>query len=157
MPGPNSHPIFPLPSPNQRYTASMEFTRPPLLPTGHSLSNPRLSPTIERPSKSKRHNEDNSSSTFAPLLDTSTLAAHDFDVDVRSGFMPPAPPVDRLPTEWQDWELVLDKAREARLKVGDGPGVTAEDVRRSQEWREIVLNVGIGFSSRSLFPNCLSV
>jgi indoleamine 2,3-dioxygenase len=42
------------------------------------------------------------------LTDTTTLAAHDFDVDNRTGFMPPEPPLARLPSEWETWEAILD-------------------------------------------------
>lgn len=43
--------------------------------------------------------------------DTSTLAAHDFDVDTRTGFMPPQPPLTRLPPQWELWELALSTLR----------------------------------------------
>jgi indoleamine 2,3-dioxygenase len=45
--------------------------------------------------------------------DTSTLASADYDVDVRSGFLPPEEPLRRLPKEFDDWENSLVAAREA--------------------------------------------
>jgi hypothetical protein len=84
-----------------------------------------------------------SSNVYAPPLDTSTLAAHDFDVDVRSGFMPPEPPISRLPPEWAAWEEILDDAVQSspRLKVGDYADISAEETERSRRWRDSVQDV----------------
>ncbi|CAO1624293.1 unnamed protein product [Sympodiomycopsis kandeliae] len=53
------------------------------------------------------------------LPDTSTLAGADFDVDVRSGFLPPEAPLSRLPDELPEstWETALDAARSIDLKL----------------------------------------
>lgn len=67
--------------------------------------------------------------------DTSTLAAHDFDVDTRTGFMPPEPPLVRLPEEWQLWEAALDDALTSRLQVSDKADLTAEDQAQSDRWQ----------------------
>ncbi|KAJ7340873.1 Indoleamine 2,3-dioxygenase [Mycena albidolilacea] len=67
--------------------------------------------------------------------DTSTLAAHDFDVDNRTGFMPPQAPPSRLPADWEPWELVLDGAIAESLQLGDKPGLTQAEMRRSESWR----------------------
>ncbi|KAF6755292.1 tryptophan 2,3-dioxygenase [Ephemerocybe angulata] len=75
--------------------------------------------------------------------DTSTLAAHDFDVDTRTGFMPPQQPLLRLPEEWNVWEDVLDAAIRGRLQLGGKEGVTEEERRASEEWREGVRNMPI--------------
>lgn len=82
--------------------------------------------------------------------DTSTLAAADFDVDVRSGFLPPEPPLERLAGPAYDvqhttydtaspslWEAMLDWAKSIPLEIGDrydGP-VQRDEARR---WREAI-------------------
>ncbi|CCM02780.1 uncharacterized protein FIBRA_04888 [Fibroporia radiculosa] len=70
--------------------------------------------------------------------DTSTLAAHDFDVDTRTGFMPPQPPLTRLPKEWESWEALLDHALSSRLQLGDKQGVSDHDKTLSEGWRKRV-------------------
>ncbi|KAJ7472718.1 Indoleamine 2,3-dioxygenase [Mycena latifolia] len=69
------------------------------------------------------------------VYDTSTLAAHDFDVDNRTGFMPPQAPPSRLPADWEPWELVLDSAITGRLQLGDKPGITSAEMSQSESWR----------------------
>ncbi|KAG2112167.1 Indoleamine 2,3-dioxygenase [Suillus cothurnatus] len=71
-------------------------------------------------------------------IDTSTLAAHDFDVDTRTGFMPPDPPLNRLPAQWQLWETALDAAMQAKLQLAVKPGLTVEEKNSSELWREHV-------------------
>ena len=112
----------------------------------HVLSRLRISPNYQasplRPqNKAQYHTTASNLAAHAPLLDTSTLAAHDFDVDVRSGFMPPEPPVARLPAEWDAWEDVLQAAIDARFTVGDAPDVEPEETDRGSQWREAVQNV----------------
>ncbi|EED83267.1 predicted protein [Postia placenta Mad-698-R] len=63
--------------------------------------------------------------------DTSTLAAHDFDVDTRTGFMPPQPPLTRLPEQWELWETALDDALTSRLRLAEKDDLTEEDVAKS--------------------------
>ena len=49
-----------------------------------------------------------------------TLAAHDFDVDSRSGFMPPPPPdppIARLSKQWEPWEIVLEHPVKEKLQL----------------------------------------
>lgn len=98
------------------------------LPVTHFLSLPRPGPT-------------------APValipggVDTSTLAAHDFDVDTRTGFMPPQPPLARLPAQYAVWEDLLGRAVEGKLQLGSTPGLTGEDAARSWRWREDVETV----------------
>ncbi|KAJ6512642.1 Indoleamine 2,3-dioxygenase [Mycena sanguinolenta] len=72
------------------------------------------------------------------VYDTSTLAAHDFDVDNRTGFMPPQAPPARLPAEWEPWEFVLDGAIAEGLQLGDKPGLTDAERSRSEAWRQRV-------------------
>uniref|UniRef100_A0A0W0EUN6 Aminotransferase class I/classII large domain-containing protein n=1 Tax=Moniliophthora roreri TaxID=221103 RepID=A0A0W0EUN6_MONRR len=76
-------------------------------------------------------------------VDTTTLAAHDFDVDNRSGFMPPHPPVARLPSEWESWEQILDAAVEERLQLGEKPGLSISDREKSALWRARVRELPI--------------
>lgn len=89
--------------------------------------------------------------TQAPLAagvpDTTTLAAHDFDVDTRTGFMPPEPPVVRLPLEWERWENTLDEAVEKKLQLGRKDGLTEAEAASSRAWRSTVNQVCI-----HLFP-----
>ena len=75
------------------------------------------------------------------LTDTTTLAAHDFDVDNRTGFMPPTPPLTRLPSEWEIWEAILDSALMKRLKLYNGPTTSDDDRAESVAWREDVHTV----------------
>ena len=77
--------------------------------------------------------------TGAP--DTSTLAAHDFDVDTRTGFMPPQPPLDRLPSAWEPWEAALEDAIMSKLQLADKPDLSRDDEERSERWRSTVREV----------------
>ncbi|KAJ7679224.1 Indoleamine 2,3-dioxygenase [Mycena polygramma] len=72
------------------------------------------------------------------VYDTSTLAAHDFDVDNRTGFMPPQAPPSRLPEDWEAWEVVLDSAIAEGLQLGDKPGITPAEMSQSESWRQRV-------------------
>ena len=76
------------------------------------------------------------------LPDTATLAAQDFDIDDRTGFIPPIPPLTRLPNEWETWEATLDSALTKRLRLYNGPGTTDDDRAESAAWRESVYKVG---------------
>ena len=51
--------------------------------------------------------------------DTSTLASADFDVDVRTGLLPPQPPISRLFGPYDVWESMWDASRHIQL-VGRG-------------------------------------
>ncbi|KAH9914873.1 Indoleamine 2,3-dioxygenase [Epithele typhae] len=75
--------------------------------------------------------------------DMSTLAAHDFDVDTRTGFMPPQPPIARLPTAWELWEATLDDAISSKLELADKPGLSQDDEERSARWRTSVRKLPI--------------
>ena len=97
------------------------------LPQNHILAFPRPSPT----SPQRGH-----------VFDTTTVAAHDFDVDARTGFMPPDPPVARLPADWAPWEEVLDRAIESRLRVADAPDrLEAADLDRASQWHVLLRRV----------------
>ncbi|PWN20645.1 hypothetical protein BCV69DRAFT_282864 [Microstroma glucosiphilum] len=72
------------------------------------------------------------------MPDTTTLAGADFDIDVRSGFLPPEAPLDRLPAELPEaqWEHMLQQARIVGLKINGG-GVAVDDAERARcrRWR----------------------
>ncbi|KAH8978332.1 Indoleamine 2,3-dioxygenase [Lactarius hatsudake] len=69
------------------------------------------------------------------VVDTTTLAAHDFDVDTRTGFMPPDPPLVRLPVQWEPWEQLLEDAQVHRLQLGSKHDITEEEMDQSESWR----------------------
>ncbi|KAL5483228.1 hypothetical protein ACEPAI_8458 [Sanghuangporus weigelae] len=75
--------------------------------------------------------------------DTTTVAAHDFDIDARTGFMPPQPPLSRLPEQWEAWERILDEAIERRLKLGAAQDLTPADEATSDDWRQRVRELPI--------------
>jgi indoleamine 2,3-dioxygenase len=75
------------------------------------------------------------------VADTTTLAAHDFDVDTRTGFMPPEPPLARLPAEWDAWEVCLADSIRLRLQLAGKPDITAEERQTSEAWRGTVRKV----------------
>ena len=77
------------------------------------------------------------------LTDSTTLTTDDFDVDNQTGFMPPQPPLARLPGEWEAWEVTLDSALTKRLKLYDGPTTTDDDHAEAATWREGVYKVGM--------------
>ncbi|KAI1797073.1 Indoleamine 2,3-dioxygenase [Ganoderma leucocontextum] len=81
--------------------------------------------------------------TLAGTPDTSTLAAHDFDVDTRTGFMPPQPPLSRLPEAWEPWEVALDDAISRRLQLAERPGLSEEDEKKSESWRNSIRELPI--------------
>ena len=77
----------------------------------------------------------------AGVPDTSTLAAHDFDVDTRTGFMPPHPPLSRLSIKWELWEAALDLAMRERLQLGEKVDPLSEEAVKSEEWRAGIRSV----------------
>jgi indoleamine 2,3-dioxygenase len=97
-----------------------------LLPPNHFLAQPRPDVLVGPP---------------AGVVDTTTLAAHDFDVDTRTGFMPPDPPLARLPSRWEPWEQLLDDAQSYRLQLGKKIDITDEEKSRSELWRARVVQV----------------
>lgn len=82
------------------------------LPSGHFLS---LPPSYAGPSTSPSTSSAQSGG-LAP--NTASLASADFEVDVRTGFLPGSKNVERLPQPWEIWEEALDAAR--GTAVGDG-------------------------------------
>ncbi|KAG5731616.1 Indoleamine 2,3-dioxygenase family protein [Termitomyces sp. T112] len=79
----------------------------------------------------------------AGVPDTTTLAAHDFDVDTRTGFMPPQPPPSRLPPTWEAWEHILDEAQRLKLQLGDTPDLPQHEREKSEMWRSHVRDLEI--------------
>lgn len=77
----------------------------------------------------------------AGIPDTTTVAAHDFDVDARSGFMPPQPPLARLPHLWEAWEAALEEAISRKLKLGSAKELTRVKEEESEKWRQQVRKV----------------
>ena len=74
------------------------------------------------------------------MPDTSTLAAADFDVDVRSGFLPPEAPIARLEgMHEQLWETALDQAKQIPLSQGGGGILITQEQRRlARQWRRSI-------------------
>ncbi|KDQ52710.1 hypothetical protein JAAARDRAFT_198058 [Jaapia argillacea MUCL 33604] len=81
--------------------------------------------------------------TAPGVPDTSTLAAHDFDVDTRTGFMPPQAPLTSLPAQWVAWEDVLADAAHGKLKLGSRVDLDEEDRELSECWRGRVRKLSI--------------
>ncbi|KAF8809701.1 Indoleamine 2,3-dioxygenase [Phlegmacium glaucopus] len=75
--------------------------------------------------------------------DTTTLAAHDFDVDTRTGFMPPQSPTRRLPHLWCQWEDILEDAISQGLQLGDRIDLSDSDRKKSESWRYRVRNLPV--------------
>lgn len=73
--------------------------------------------------------------------DVSTVAAADYDVDVRSGFMPPAEPVARLEGDFEAWEDVLDAAA-GRIRLASDLAEAPEDEKHYvDQWRDRIRQV----------------
>ncbi|KAG5645091.1 hypothetical protein DXG03_006905 [Asterophora parasitica] len=100
----------------------------PNLTSNHFLSLPRPDASVGTP---------------AGVPDTTTLAAHDFDVDTRTGFMPPQPPIARLPPAWESWEAALDEAIRLQLQLGHTPGLPEDEIAKSESWRGRVRSLPI--------------
>ncbi|TFK36759.1 Indoleamine 2,3-dioxygenase [Crucibulum laeve] len=66
-----------------------------------------------------------------------------FDVDQRTGFMAPHPPLTRLPQLWEPWESTLDEAIQRKLQLGDKLGLTEEEKYKSERWRSLVRELPI--------------
>jgi indoleamine 2,3-dioxygenase len=101
------------------------------LPSNHFLTLPRPDPLLPLQSG---------------LVDTTTLAAHDFDVDNRTGFMPPQPPLPRLPSTWNVWEALLDAAVSQRIQLAGRVEKMEEqqslmEISKSRSWRDDVSQV----------------
>jgi hypothetical protein len=133
----SSSPQTPL-SPNHFLSQSVSITtastvsRIPPIMEGYFL--PRTS--LPLPIAQQHPISDAESNTLA-LPDTSSLAAADFDIDVRSGFLPPSPPITSLSdldesTLWPGWESLLARAKEECFLPSERTPAQAE---MSKLWR----------------------
>ncbi len=76
-----------------------------------------------------------SHSTLLQAVNTATTASADFDVDVRTGFLPPDAPIKRLDGIWSVWEEALWSAR--------GEGKVGGQLRLGGGVRESAWRVGV--------------
>lgn len=100
------------------------------LPPGHFLN---LLPSLGNNSQhgaTTTTTTRSSSSTHA--VNTASTASADFDVDVRTGFMPFDAPPDTLPSAWAVWEQALQVARGGGLA---GNGLSLGGGPKEQAWR----------------------
>ncbi|WVQ85424.1 hypothetical protein IAT38_007589 [Cryptococcus sp. DSM 104549] len=109
------------------------------LPAGHFLS---LAPSYAQPTASYPSGApptaSHASGGLAP--NTASLASADFDVDVRTGFLPASKNVERLGGEYEVWEEALDAARGG----GVGEGVMLGGKREKDRlWREGVQSLPV--------------
>ncbi|PPR01838.1 hypothetical protein CVT24_001726 [Panaeolus cyanescens] len=111
--------------------SSVTATSPPSGPLTSSL-----------PSQTSDINE-TTRAAHLEALKTAIPVAHVFDVDQRTGFMAPEPPLARLPDPWELWEQMLDEAVSSRLQLGDKLGLTPEEAETSRLWREKVAKMPV--------------
>ena len=109
-------------------TTTSSSVNSPALPAKHLLKLPRPDSTLV--------------GKVDGAVDTTTLAAHDFDIDNRTGFMPPKAPISRLPSSWSIWEDILEDAQKQGLKLGETPGLPEHERIKSEKWRGRVDDVG---------------
>ncbi|RFU75302.1 indoleamine 2,3-dioxygenase [Trichoderma arundinaceum] len=83
------------------------------------------------------------SQSSSRAADVPEVALQDFNVDRRTGFVPPHMPLPRLPAEWEMWEATSDAARWQKLKAAeqllvlDGPQKLVEE-EKALAWRKRV-------------------
>ncbi|CDZ98353.1 INDO [Phaffia rhodozyma] len=99
------------------------------LPSNHFLA---LPPSFGQASLSHP-----ASDSLAPP--TTTLASADFDVDVRTGFLPGHPGIDRLPDEYALWEELLEQAKAGVVKINGAH----EEGGSGDRWRQTVKNMEV--------------
>ncbi|KAL7420834.1 hypothetical protein Q5752_004787 [Cryptotrichosporon argae] len=99
---------------------------PPALPPGHFLA---LPPTFATHSSTTTASH---ASHLAPNV--ASLAAADFDVDVRTGFLPATPNIARLTGPYVVWEEALDAAS----GEGIGHGLRLGGGDKEEQWRAAV-------------------
>jgi len=116
----NTPPKLPLPS-----------TTLPTLPPTHFLSIVR-SPNV---------GSSTLGATSVRGVDTSTVAAADFDVDSKTGFMPPKIPIGRLTGDLEVWERMRDAAVANDEPLTLGVYATRPQQKRSARWRKTVDSV----------------
>jgi indoleamine 2,3-dioxygenase len=138
---------FSHPNRNGLFAATSSTAQPTVaLPPGHFLSLPATHAT---PSPATAYSETHTSAqTVTPHLaatnlapNVSTTASADFEVDVRTGFLPFDAAVERLPPGFDVWEEALWAAR--------GEGVVGQNLRlggdglREQVWRKGIEEVSL--------------
>lgn len=121
------------------------------LPSGHFLSlPPSYSQSTDAFPSGVPSTSAHTSNGLAPNV--ASLASADFDVDVRTGFLPATTNLVRLPAQWEVWEVALDAAR----GEGEGNGLRIGGGRdRDLLWRagiEAVSALSITGRSGSLIP-----
>ncbi|KAJ9105457.1 hypothetical protein QFC21_001828 [Naganishia friedmannii] len=135
---------FSYPSRNGLFAATTPFTAPAItLPPGHFLALPPTHAAPSAPSTTTSTHADipTSAQTVTPNLaasnlapNTSTTASADFEVDVRTGFLPFDAAVERLPAEYTVWEEALWAARGEGV-VGQGLALGVDGLKE-QVWRK---------------------
>ncbi|KAJ9120703.1 hypothetical protein QFC22_002634 [Naganishia vaughanmartiniae] len=135
---------FSYPSRNGLFAATTPSTASAInLPPGHFLALPPTHAAPSPPSASSSTHADvpTSAQTVTPYLaasnlapNTSTTASADFEVDVRTGFLPFDAAVDKLPVEYAVWEEALWAARGEGV-VGQGLGLGVDGFKE-QVWRK---------------------
>ena len=109
-------------------TPSPTPTRRIPLPPGHFLSlQPSYAQSTELFPSGTPSTSAHDSNGLAPNV--ASLASADFDVDVRSGFLPSTQNLDRLPAAWEVWEEAFDAAR--GRGVGDGLRIGRREEERT--------------------------
>jgi hypothetical protein len=74
-------------------------------------------------------------------FDLSHFASSAFELDAKTAFMPPEPPLARLDGEYELWENLLDAASEYFTCPGDEKFVPESQVTLSASWRRAVREV----------------
>ncbi|KAL1408786.1 hypothetical protein Q8F55_005599 [Vanrija albida] len=104
------------------------------LPPGHFLA---LPPTFSNDPNTSLSTTSHAAPGLAPNV--ASLAAADFDVDVRTGFLPGSANVARLPAPYDVWEEALDAA--AGSRVGDGLRLNGGREDKEMSWRTAVASL----------------
>lgn len=134
---------FSYPSRNGLFAATTSpapaITLPPghflALPPTHAAPSPSLTTTnthADAPTSAQTVTPNLAASNLAP--NTSTTASADFEVDVRTGFLPFDAAIERLPSEYAVWEEALWAARGEGV-VGQGLGLGVDGLKE-QVWRK---------------------
>ena len=123
--------MFPPHTPSSRLAPSIS------LPPNHFLS---LAPSFTQPNALYPSGSPSTSSAASNGLapNTASLASADFEVDVRTGFLPATKNVERLSGEYEVWEEALDAARGSAVGGGVMLGGKRE---KDQLWRAGVESV----------------
>lgn len=75
-----------------------------------------------------------------------------YDLDSRTGFIPPEPPLLRLADGYERWELLLDDAKANFVNPGSSGLATATEMQYTSKWRNRVAAVSHSCSSKPLRP-----